>query len=49
LLEALGKRRTFLGLTVILHGEIGILETREGTEQILATGRERDFIGDVEA
>jgi thioredoxin reductase (NADPH) len=36
-----------LGLTVILRGEIEIFETREGTEQILATGRERDFSGDV--
>src|SRR6266705_6318312 len=36
-----------LGLTVILRGEIEVFETREGTEQILATARERDFIGDV--
>jgi thioredoxin reductase (NADPH) len=36
-----------LGLTVILRGEIEVFEAREGTEQILATGRERDFIGDV--
>jgi thioredoxin reductase (NADPH) len=36
-----------LGLTVILRGETEVFETREGTEQILATGRERDFIGDV--
>src|SRR5438445_3130221 len=36
-----------LGLTVILRGETDVFEAREGTEQILATGRERDFIGDV--
>jgi CRP-like cAMP-binding protein len=36
-----------LGLTVILRGEIEVFEARDGTEQILATARERDFIGDV--
>ncbi len=36
-----------LGLTVILRGETEVFEAREGTEQILATGGERDFIGDV--
>src|SRR5438552_2265000 len=36
-----------LGLTVILRGEIEVFEARDGTEQILATGEERDFIGDV--
>lgn len=36
-----------LGLTVVLRGEIEVFETREGTEQVLATARERDFIGDV--
>src|SRR5207253_2299842 len=36
-----------LGLTVILRGEIEVFEAREGTEQVLATARERDFIGDV--
>src|SRR6266540_1443310 len=36
-----------LGLTVILRGQIEVFEAREGTEQILATARERDFIGDV--
>src|SRR6266545_5758637 len=36
-----------LGLTVILRGQIEVFEAREGTEQILATGGERDFIGDV--
>jgi thioredoxin reductase (NADPH) len=36
-----------LGLTVILRGEIEVFEAHEGTEQILATGGARDFIGDV--
>ena len=36
-----------LGLTVILRGEIEVFEAREETEQVLATARERDFIGDV--
>jgi thioredoxin reductase (NADPH) len=36
-----------LGLTIILRGEIEAFEQREGTEQILATARERDFVGDV--
>ena len=36
-----------LGLTVLLRGEIEAFEQREGTEQILATAHERDFIGDV--
>src|SRR6267143_2075834 len=36
-----------LGLTVILRGEIEAFEQRDGTEQILATARERDFMGDV--
>ncbi len=36
-----------LGLTVVLRGEIEAFEPRDGTEQILATARERDFIGDV--
>jgi thioredoxin reductase (NADPH) len=36
-----------LGLTVILRGEIEVFEAREDTELILATARERDFIGDV--
>ncbi len=36
-----------LGLTVILRGEIEVFEAREGTEQVLATARERDFVGDV--
>ncbi len=36
-----------LGLTVVLRGEIQAFEQREGTEQILATAREHDFMGDV--
>src|SRR5207248_1598184 len=36
-----------LGLTVVLRGEIEVFEPRDGTEQILATARERDFVGDV--
>lgn len=36
-----------LGLTIVLRGEIEAFEQREGTEQILATAHERDFIGDV--
>ena len=36
-----------LGLTIVLRGETEAFELRDGTEQILATARERDFIGDV--
>ena len=36
-----------LGLTIVLRGEMEAFELRDGTEQILATARERDFIGDV--
>jgi thioredoxin reductase (NADPH) len=36
-----------LGLTIVLSGEIQAFEQRDGTEQILATARERDFVGDV--
>src|SRR6266849_6200040 len=36
-----------LGLTIVLRGETEAFETRDGTEQILATGHERDFVGDV--
>jgi thioredoxin reductase (NADPH) len=36
-----------LGLSIILRGEVEAFESRDGTEQILATARERDFIGDV--
>jgi thioredoxin reductase (NADPH) len=35
------------GLTVVLRGEMEAFEQRDGTEQILATARPRDFIGDV--
>jgi thioredoxin reductase (NADPH) len=35
------------GLTVVLRGEIEVFESRDGSEQILATARERDFTGDV--
>ncbi|MFL6584440.1 MAG: FAD-dependent oxidoreductase [Chthoniobacterales bacterium] len=36
-----------VGLTVVLRGEIEAFEARDGAEQILATARARDFIGDV--
>src|SRR6267143_5613501 len=36
-----------IGLTIVLRGEIEAVETRDGTEQILATAHERDFVGDV--
>ncbi len=36
-----------LGLTIVLCGEIEAFEERDGTEQVLATARERDFMGDV--
>lgn len=36
-----------LGLSIVLRGEVEAFESRDGTEQILATARERDFIGDV--
>lgn len=36
-----------LGLTIVLRGEIQVFEQRDGTEQLLATAHERDFIGDV--
>jgi thioredoxin reductase (NADPH) len=36
-----------LGLAIVLRGEFEAFETRDGTEQILATAHERDFIGDV--
>jgi thioredoxin reductase (NADPH) len=35
------------GLTIVLRGELEAFEQRDGTEQILATAHERDFIGDV--
>jgi thioredoxin reductase (NADPH) len=36
-----------IGLAVILRGEIQVFEQREDDEQLLATGHERDFLGDV--
>jgi thioredoxin reductase (NADPH) len=36
-----------LGLTIVLRGEIEVFSQRDGTEQVLGTARERDFIGDV--
>jgi thioredoxin reductase (NADPH) len=36
-----------LGLSIVLRGEVEAFESRDGTEQILATAHERDFIGDV--
>ena len=36
-----------MGLTIVLRGEIQVFEQRDGTEQLLATGHERDFLGDV--
>src|SRR2546423_9908640 len=36
-----------LGLTILLRGEIQAFERRDGTEQILATAHERDFVVDV--
>src|SRR3984893_8182827 len=36
-----------LGLTIVLRGEIEAFEQREDSEQILATARERGFMGDV--
>src|SRR6478736_4846978 len=36
-----------LGLTIVLRGEVEVFEQRDGTEEILATARERDFIGDA--
>src|SRR5256885_7000945 len=36
-----------VGLAIVLRGEIEAFETRDGTEYNLATGRERDFMGDV--
>ena len=36
-----------LGLTVILRGELEVFESRDGQEQIIATGGPRDFVGDV--
>jgi thioredoxin reductase (NADPH) len=36
-----------MGLAIILRGEIEVFEQRDGTEYVLATTHERDFIGDV--
>src|SRR5207249_2918171 len=36
-----------LGLTIVLRGGVEVFEQCDGTEEILATARERDFIGDV--
>jgi thioredoxin reductase (NADPH) len=36
-----------LGLPIVLRGEIQAFEQRDGTEQILATAHERDFLGDI--
>src|SRR5436190_6061437 len=36
-----------LGLAIVLRGEFEAFETRDGTEQILATAHARDFIGAV--
>src|SRR6202040_1514660 len=36
-----------LGLAIVLRGEIEAFEQRDDPEQILATARERDFLGDV--
>ena len=36
-----------LGLTIVLRGEIDVFEQRDGTEYVLATLHEHDFIGDV--
>jgi thioredoxin reductase (NADPH) len=36
-----------LGLIIVLRGEIEAFELRDGTEHILATAHERDFMGDV--
>src|SRR5436190_9113346 len=34
-------------LTITLQGELEAFETRDGVEQVLATSRTRDFLGDV--
>src|SRR5438045_8578736 len=35
------------GLTIVLRGELDAFEQRDDTQQILATARPRDFIGDA--
>src|SRR5436853_2112690 len=37
----------YLGLAIVLRGELEAFETRDGTEYNLATAGERDFMGDV--
>jgi thioredoxin reductase (NADPH) len=36
-----------LGLTIVIRGELSAFEQRDGTEQLLAAAKERDFLGDV--
>jgi thioredoxin reductase (NADPH) len=36
-----------VGMAVVLRGEVEVFESREGTELVLATAGERDFVGDV--
>ncbi len=45
ILFKVGQRDT--GLAILLRGEIQVFEERDGTEQLLATASERDFLGDV--
>ncbi len=35
------------GLVIVLRGELSAFEQRDGTELLLATGHERDFLADV--
>src|SRR5262249_11175790 len=35
------------GLVIVLRGEVSAFEQRDGTELLLATGHERDFLADV--
>ena len=35
------------GLIIVLRGELSAFEQRDGTELLLATGHERDFLADV--
>ena len=45
ILFKVGQRN--LGLTILVHGEVEVFEQRDGTEYVLATAQDRDFIGDV--
>ena len=36
-----------MGMAVVLRGSLEVFESRDGQEQILATGEPRDFVGDV--